>query len=384
MIPYGRQSVDEDDIAAVCEVLRSPWLTTGPAVDVFERAIAEYVGVRHAVAVSNGTAALHALMYALGVGPGDEVIVPAMTFVATANAVVYRGARPVFVDVDPDTLLVDPEAAAKLVGPRTKAIVGVDYAGQPADYGALRELARRHDVRVVADACHALGAARDGRRAGALADATVFSFHPVKHVTTGEGGMITTDDPELFARARLFRNHGIATDQRERAAKGTFEYEMVELGHNLRLTDLQCALGASQLRKLPRWLERRRAIAARYDAAFASGPVAPLAKDPRCAHAYHLYVVKLAVAEPRAARAATFAGLRARGIGANVHYMPVHLHPWYRRNLGTTPGMCPRAEQAYEAILSLPMYPAMTDDDVASVIRTTTEVVAAVAPGGDA
>jgi len=364
MIPYGRQLLDEDDIAAVVAVLRSDWLTTGPTVAEFEAAVASLAGAAHGVAVSSGTAGLHAAVFALGIGPGDEVIVPPMTFAATANAVVYLGARPVFADVDPGTLLIDPGSVAERITPRTKAVIGVDYAGQPCDWDALRGLAGKHGLALVADACHALGAADQGRPVGSLADITVFSFHPVKHVTTGEGGMAVTSDPHLAARLRLFRNHGIETDFRQREQKGSWFYEMTELGYNYRLTDIQCALGVSQLRKLPAFLARRREVAKRYDAAFAAGPeVVPLARREGVDHAYHLYVVRVAD------RDEVFVRLREAGIGVNVHYVPVHLHPYYRRVFGAGPGLCPVAEAAYERILSLPLHQGLSDVDAARVVE---------------
>jgi perosamine synthetase len=380
MIPYGRQWIDDDDVAAVDAVLRSDWLTTGPNVERFERAFAAAVGSREAVAVSNGTAALHTAMHALGIGPGDEVVVPPMTFAATANAVVYQGGTPVFADVDPETLLLDPQAAAARITPRTKAIAAVDYAGQPCDYRPLRNLAERQGLRLVDDACHALGG-RDGDRAvGTLADLNTFSLHPVKPITSGEGGMITTEDPELARRMRVFRNHGITTDHRQREAEGSWFYEMVDLGFNYRLTDFQCALGESQLRKLTAWVERRRAIALRYDEAFSgNGLFTPLAVRPGVTHAYHLYVVQLRLDRLRAGRREVFAALRAAGLGVNVHYVPVHLHPYYRKRFGTGPGLCPRAEAAYERILTLPLFARMTDEQVRTVIEATLEVTASFA-----
>ncbi len=379
MIPYGRQTLDDDDVAAVVAALRSPWLTTGPRVDAFEGAVCEAVGARHGVAVSSGTSALHAAHAALGLGPGDEVIVPTLTFVATANAALYVGATPRFADVDPSTLLVDPASVEALVGPRTRAIVGVDYAGQPCDWAALRRIADRHGLRLVADACHALGASDRGQPVGTLADATVLSFHPVKHITTCEGGMVLTDDDAVAARARRFRNHGVSSDHRQRAEHGTHRYEMVELGHNLRLSDVACALGASQLAKLPAFVARRRAIAARYDAAFGPGsPVVPLVTRPDVVHAYHLYVVRLRDAAPRVARDDLFTALRERGVGANVHYLPVHLHRYYREALGTHAGLCPNAEAAYDRIVSLPMYPAMSDADVEHVVASVRDACASL------
>jgi perosamine synthetase len=376
MLPYGRQQISDADVTAVIDVLRSDWLTTGPKVAEFERACAARVGARHAVAVSNGTAALHAAVRALRVGRGDEVIVTPMTFAASANCVLYEGGTPVFADVDPRTLLIDPANVARAISPRTRAIVAVDYAGQPADYDALREIAEPKRIAVIADACHAIGAQLDRRPVGSLAALTCFSFHPVKHVTTGEGGMVTTDSADLAERMRIFRNHGITTDHRQRDTDGAFFYQMAELGYNYRLSDIHCALGLSQLAQLDAFIERRRTIAARYDAAFAQmAAVSPLAVASRAHHAYHLYVVRLDLDALRADRGEIFRALRAENIGVNVHYIPVHLHPYYRETLHTAPGLCPVAEAAYERLLSLPMFPAMTDGDVDDVVTAVDKVV---------
>lgn len=372
MIPYGKQWVDQDDIGSVVEVLQSDWLTTGPKVAEFEQAVASAVGTAAAVAVNSGTAALHAMMFALGVGPGDEVIVPALTFAATANAAVFQGARPVFVDVLSESLLIDPAAVEAAITPRTRAIVAVDYAGQPCDYAALDDVARRHGIPLLADACHSLGATYRGKPVGGLAAMTAFSFHPVKPITTCEGGMITLDDPELARRMKQFRNHGIPTDARQREGQGTWYYEMQTLGFNYRISDLQCALGLSQLRKLAPWVARRQEIARRYDDAFAANPgIRPLRVADDVAHAYHLYVVRI----PGSDRGDVFRQLRASGVGVNVHYVPVHLHPFYRERFGTAPGLCPRAEAAYEEILSIPMFPRMTDGQVDEVIGRLQEIV---------
>ena len=380
LLPYGRQTVTDEDIAAMAEVLRSDWLTTGPLVNQFERAFAEYVGAREAVAVNSGTAALHAAIFALGIGPGEEVIVPAMTFAASANCVVFQGATPVFADVEPDTLLIDPSSAGRKITKRTRAIVAVDYAGQPCDYNRLTGLCGKHGIKLIADACHALGAEYKGRKVGGLADLSTFSFHPVKHITTGEGGMITTNDSDFAARMRRFRNHNIATDFRQREETGSWFYEVVDLGYNYRLTDFQCALGISQLSKVGGWVERRCEIARRYDQAFADVPqVEPLGVMPDVKHAYHLYVVKLDLEGLSADRGFVFNALRAEGIGVNVHYIPVHLHPYYRRRFNTGPGLCPNAEAAYEQILSLPMFPAMSGRDLEDVIETVNKVIHAVA-----
>ena len=377
-LPYGHQSIDQSDIDALIRVLRSDWLTTGPTVQAFEDAVAAFVGAQHAVVVSNGTAALHAATYALGIGAGDEVIVPAMTFAASANAAIYQGGTPVFVDVEPETLEIDPAQVEAKITPRTKAIVSVDYAGQPCNYDDLDLIARRHGVRLIADACHALGATYKGRKVGTLAHLNTFSFHPVKPITTGEGGLITTDDEEYADKMRAFRNHGITTDHRQRAEQGSWFYEMVDLGYNYRLSDIQCALGLNQVRRLADWTIRRQEIARRYDEAFANVPaVEPLARRADASHAYHLYVIQLNLDQLKVDRSAVFAALRAEGIGANVHYIPVYLHPYYRQHFGTGPGLCPVAEAAYQRSLSLPIFPAMTDDDVDDTITAVTKVIEA-------
>lgn len=376
ILPYGRQSIDEDDIAAVVKVLGSDWLTTGPTIAAFEAAFSEFVGAKETVAVSNGTAALHAAMYALGVGPGDEVIVTPMTFAASANCVVYCGATPVFADVDPDTLLLDPGSVESKITSSTKAIVAVDYAGQPCDYDALQSIADKYNLAIVDDACHAVGGSYKGRAVGTLANLNTFSLHPVKHFTTGEGGLITTEDSDLATRMRIFRNHGISTDHRQREQQGSWFYEMIDLGYNYRLTDFQSALGISQLRKLPDWIKRRRAIAHYYDERFAEiSGVTPLAVRKDAVHAYHLYVVRLDLDQFSADRARVFAALRAEGIGVNVHYVPVHLHPFYRKNYATVPGMCPVSERAYEQILTLPLFPHMSNGDVAEVVAAVEKVL---------
>lgn len=376
LLPYAKQWLDDEDIEAVCRVLSSDWLTTGPMVKQFEETVADYVGASYGVAVSSGTAALHAAMYALGIGPGDEVIVPPMTFAATANCVVFQGATPIFVDVDPETLLIDPEQVLSKISENTKAVIAVDYAGQPCDYDALRQICGDHSLALVADSCHALGAAYNGRKVGTLADLTVFSFHPVKHITTGEGGMVVTDDADFAKRMHSFRNHGITTDHKQRAAKGTWYYEMIDLGYNYRITDFQCALGISQLKKLPGWLTRRRELAKRYDQALASiRGILPLKVNTFNHHTYHLYVVRLDCEHLKMGRAEVFKSMWERNIGVNVHYIPVHLHPFYRQRFNTGPGMCPVAEKVYEEILSLPMFPQMSETDIDYVVDALTDVL---------
>jgi perosamine synthetase len=372
-LPYGRHSIDNSDIEAVVNVLKSDWLTTGPMVEAFESAVAKFVGAKYAVAVSSGTAALHAAMYAAGIRTGDEVLVPPITFVATANSVVYQGGRPSFVDVDRDSLLIDPDKIKSKVNSRTKALAVVDYAGQPCDYDALHKIANRHHLTLIEDASHALGAKYSGENVGTLADLTVFSFHPVKLITTGEGGMVVTDNALFAERMRRFRNHGISTDFRQRAKNGTWYYEMVDLGYNYRLTDIQCVLGLSQLRRLPSWVSRRREIAALYDAAFSVIPqVHHLQTSQKAFHCYHLYVIQV---DKNVDRGKLFLLLRERGVGVNVHYIPVHLHPYYRETFGTEVGLCPVAEEAYNRLLSLPIFPAMTNQDITKVITAVKESI---------
>ncbi len=376
-LPYGRQAITEEDIAAVVEVLRSDWLTTGPKVVEFEEKFAAEVGAHHAVSFSSGTAALHGTAFAAQLGAGDEAIVPALTFCATANCVVYQGATPKIADVAADTLNLDAARAEPLVTKRTRAIYAVDYAGHPAALDELRTLAHERNALLIEDACHALGAEYKRKRVGALADMTVFSFHPVKHITTGEGGMVTTNDAHLAGRLRTFRNHGITTDARERQAAGQWHYEMTELGYNYRLTDIACALGLSQLRRLSPNVARRRALAARYTAAFSRLPeILPPQVRTDANPAWHLYPIRLRDERLRAAKRDIFSALRAANIGVNVHYPPLHLHPYYQERFGYRGGECPAAENAYAELLSLPMFHAMTDQDVDDVITAIREVVA--------
>lgn len=377
LLPYGRQWVDDDDISAVVDVLRSDWLTTGPKVSEFEEAFAGYVGAKHAVAVSSGTAALHAAAFACGLREGDEVITTPMTFAASANCVLYQKGTPVFADVRTDTLNLDPEQVRKKITPRTKAIIPVDYTGQPADMDEINAIAADHGLTVIEDASHAPGAEYKGRRVGTLSDMTVFSLHPVKHLTTGEGGVVTTDDPRLAQRLRLFRNHGLSSDAKERQEKGVFFYEMVELGYNYRLTDIQCALGLSQLAKVDRWLERRREIAAQYSEVFGAIPELELpAVRPDCKPAWHLFVILLNLEKLRVGRNEVFQALRAENIGVNVHYVPVPWHPYYR-DLGYERGNWPVAEGAYVRMLSLPMFPTIDDKDIDDVVEALKKVVGA-------
>jgi perosamine synthetase len=374
--PYGRQSVDEADIQAVVEVLRSDWLTTGPKIAEFEEQLAARVGARHAVSYSSGTAALHGAAFAAGLAPGDEAITTPMTFCATANCILYQGATPVFADVSAETLNIDSLEVSRKINPRVKAIFAVDYAGHPADLDELGRLAKSNGALLIEDACHALGAEYRGKCVGSIADMTVFSFHPVKHITTGEGGMVATNDEALAETLRRFRNHGISSDARQRSAAGQWYYEMVLLGFNYRLTDVACALGISQLRKLNENLARRREIAGQYSAAFRGIPqiISPTVLS-EANPAWHLYPIRVDLAKLNADRGEIFRALRAENMGVNVHYVPVHLHPYYRKQFGHGEGEFPVAEAAYERLISLPMFHAMTDTDVDDVIRAVGKVI---------
>ena len=379
-LPYAHQQISDEDVAAVTAALRSDWLTTGPRVPAFEAELAAATGARHAVAFSSGTAALHGAAVAAGLGPGDEAITTPMTFVATANCVLYAGAEPRFVDVRPGSLLVDPERVAAAFTPRTKALLPVDYAGHPADYAALREIADAAPggpLTIIADASHSLGATRDGRTVGTLADMTVLSLHPAKILTTGEGGAVLVDDDDLAARLKRFRNHGIAT---ELSARRDWTYAMVELGYNYRLTDIGAALGSSQLLRLQSFLERRRALAARYLERLAGHSHLEVPEvDPGTNPAWHFAFARLRLGTLRVDRGAVFHALRAEGIGVNVHYIPVHLHPFYRERY---PGLSfPVAEAAYERLLTLPLHAGMTADDVDDVVAALDKVTTAYSAG---
>jgi perosamine synthetase len=379
-LPYARQSIDDDDIAAVTAALRSDWLTTGPRGPAFERELADFTGARHAVAFSSGTAALHGATTAAGLGPGDEAITTPLTFVATANAVVYVGAEPRFADIDPGTLLIVPGAVAAAITSRTKALLPVDYAGQPADYDALRAIADAAPggpLTIIADASHSLGATWGGRPVGTLADMTVLSFHPAKILTTGEGGAVLTDSDDFAAKLRRFRNHGIAT---ELAARRDWTYDMVELGYNYRLTDIGAALGSSQLARIETFLARRRELAAHYLRRLAGHelldpPVVVPGADP----AWHFAFAQLRLDRLRVGRGDVFRAVRAEGIGVNVHYIPVHQHGWYRERF---PGISmPVAEAAYERLLTLPLFASMTTADVDDVIAALDKVTTAYRAG---
>jgi len=375
-IPYGRQDINEEDINAVVEVLRSPYLTTGPKVAEFEKAVAKKTGAPHAVAVSSGTAALHLAMLAAGIGAGDEVLVPTTSFLASANCILYAGAQPVFVDSVADGFNLDLDDAERKLTKKTRAIIAVDFAGQPLDHDRLRTFAKKHGLLFIEDAAHALGATNQGRPIGSLADMTILSFHPVKLITTGEGGMILTTEASLAKRLRLLRHHGIDVDVQTRDAQHSWMYDMTELGFNYRLSDIQCALGISQLKRLEAFIDRRGEIAEIYNQAFQGNPFLniPPAGPETDRHAWHLYIVRLRLDRLKISRDGVFKELREEGIGAHVHYRPIHLHPFYQK-LGFQPGLCPNAERTFQTILTLPLYPAMRETEIRRVIETVNETL---------
>ncbi|MBF0166080.1 MAG: UDP-4-amino-4,6-dideoxy-N-acetyl-beta-L-altrosamine transaminase [Alphaproteobacteria bacterium] len=394
-LPYARQDLDASDIAAVVDVLNSDWLTQGPKVPEFERAIARRVGSNFAVAMSSGTAALHAACMAAGLGPEDEIITSPITFAASGNCALYAGANVRFADIRQDTYCIDPQRISDALTPKTKAIVPVDFTGQPCDLDEISGIARRNGLVVIEDAAHALGSTYRDRCVGSLADMTVFSFHPVKHVAAGEGGLVATNDSTFDASLRLFRSHGISNAESsmtlpDQAADNEglppehanppgmagWYYEMLTLGYNYRITDMQCALGLSQLARLDSFIERRRRIAQRYTEAFSQSQFlsVPTQLSDRQS-AWHLYVLSLRLKKMEKTRRRVFDELRAMGIGVHVHYIPLHLQPYYRKRFGYKRGDFPVAEAYYDSALTIPLFPAMSDIDVERVIKSVLQVV---------
>lgn len=367
MIPYGKQTIDQDDIQAVVDVLKSDFLTTGPKIAEFEQTVADYVGAKYAVAISNGTSALHAACFAAGIGPGDEVITTPLTFAASANCVLYCGGTPVFADVDPKTYNIDPEDIRRKITDRTKAIIAVHLAGQPCDMDAIHSIAHEYGLIVIEDGAHALGSVYKGKKVGSLSDMTTFSFHPVKPITTGEGGMIVTDNEEFYKKMALFRSHGITRDDSMMTRNdGPWFYQQFDLGYNYRITDIQCALGCSQMKKLDRFLARRKEIVARYNEAFADcdNIITPYQLSDT-ESGWHLYIVQVKNCDRRQ----VFEAMREKGIGVNVHYIPVYMHPYYQEH-GYENVHCANAEEIYSHIISLPLYPGLTSEQQDFVIDT--------------
>lgn len=367
MIPYGKQTIDQDDIQAVVDVLKSDFLTTGPKIAEFEQTVADYVGAKYAVAISNGTSALHAACFAAGIGPGDEVITTPLTFAASANCVLYCGGTAVFADVDPKTYNIDPEDIRRKITDRTKAIIAVHLAGQPCDMDAIHSIAHEYGLIVIEDGAHALGSVYKGKKVGSLSDMTTFSFHPVKPITTGEGGMIVTDNEEFYKKMALFRSHGITRDDSMMTRNdGPWFYQQFDLGYNYRITDIQCALGCSQMKKLDRFLARRKEIVARYNEAFADcdNIITPYQLSDT-ESGWHLYIVQVKNCDRRQ----VFEAMREKGIGVNVHYIPVYMHPYYQEH-GYENVHCANAEEIYSHIISLPLYPGLTSEQQDYVIDT--------------
>jgi UDP-4-amino-4,6-dideoxy-N-acetyl-beta-L-altrosamine transaminase len=385
MIPYGRQEISEADIQAVVGVLRSDWLTQGPAVPAFEKAVADYCGAAHAVAANSGTSALHLACMALGVGPGDRVWTSAITFAASANCALYCGAAADFVDIDARTYNMSVEALArkleqaKRAGALPKVVIPVHHSGQPCDMAAVHALGRQYGFRIAEDASHAIGARYRGEPVGNCrhSDIAVFSFHPVKVITTAEGGMATTNDPTLAKRMQLLRTHGITRDveDMERDSEGPWYYEQTALGFNYRMTDVQAALGESQLHRVEEFVATRNRIAARYDSLLAGLPVVTPWQRPDIVSARHLYVVRLKLEEIGRTHREVFGAMRHAGIGVNLHYIPVYRHPYYAK-LGASGAECPEAEHYYAEAITLPLYPALTEAQQGQVVRALREACA--------
>lgn len=376
-ISYGRQCIEEDDIQAVIDVLKSDYLTCGPKVDELERALCDYTGAKYAVAVSNGTAALHCACIAAGIGPGDEVITTPITFAASANCALYCGARPVFADIEPDTYNISPESIRERISEKTKAVVAVDFTGQVVKIEEIRKICDEYHLLFIEDAAHSIGSSYNGKMVGSLADITTFSFHPVKTVTGGEGGAVLTSRKDLYDKIYLAHVHGITHDaaqMMEEHPEGWY-YEQVSLGYNYRLTDFQSALVLSQLSKIERFKARRRQIVNRYNEAFAGIPQLIVQKEiPQSDTCRHLYILRLSLDRLKCSRLEFFNALAAENVQPQVHYVPVYWFPHYQKR-GFQKGCCPVAEKVYEGIMSLPLYPAMTDQDVEDVIRAVKKVV---------
>jgi UDP-4-amino-4,6-dideoxy-N-acetyl-beta-L-altrosamine transaminase len=377
-IPYGKQWIDEEDIKEVVRVLKSDFITQGPKIKEFEEKLAESVGAKYAVVFNSGTSALHASYFSVGLSSGDEFITTPITFVATSNAGLFLGAKPVFCDVEEDTGNLNPEILEEKITSRTKLVVPVHYAGHPCDMEKIKKIADKHGLFVIEDACHALGAKYKETKIGSCeySDLTVFSFHPVKHITTGEGGAVLTNRKDLYEKLLMFRNHGITKNSKHFVKKkeGDWYYEMQFLGFNYRMTDIQAVLGISQLKKLNKFVKKRREIAQTYNKLFNDNPYFNIPVEKNYAfHSYHLYPIRLK--EPYESRKPEiFRKLRDKGLGVQVHYIPVYLHPYYQK-LGYKKGECPVAEKFYRQEISLPLYPAMEDKDIYYVVSAVFEVM---------
>jgi len=368
IIPYGNQWIDEEDIKEIVKVFKSDWLTQGPLVDKFEKAVAKYCKAKYAVVVSSGTAALHMAYSVAGIKEGDEVITTPLTFAATSNMLVFCGAKPIFIDIQQDTLNINPEEIIKKITKKTKAIVSVDFAGHPCDYDKIIKIAKDNNLLVIEDACHALGAEYKGKKIGSFSDMTILSFHPVKNITTGEGGAILTNNKDFYEKLKSFRHHGII----KKPKKGKWYYEIENPGYNYRLTDFQCALGISQLKKIGKFLKRRKEITVKYNKAFKGIEkiILPLEKD-YVKSAWHIYPIQVKSAN----RKKIFEYLQKNNIGVQVHYMPLHLHPFYKKKFGYKKGDFPIAEKYYDGAITLPLFPKMSEQNINKVINTLKHAV---------
>jgi len=371
-IPYGHQWITKKDIQAAISVLKTDWLTQGPKIEEFEKVVARYCRTKYAVAFSSGTAALHAAYAVAGIGLGDEVITTPLTFAATANGVIYCGGKPVFVDIQEDTLNINPKEIKKKITKRTKAIAPVDFRGHPCDFDEIKKIARKHNLLIIEDACHALGSRYKGKKIGSLVDMAIFSFHPVKTITTGEGGMVVTNNKKFCERLKIFRHHGIV----KKPKKGGWYYEIEIPGHNFRITDFQCALGLAQFKKLDKFIKRRREIVAKYNKAFKDIEeiITPTEKD-YVKSAWHIYVIQLRLERLKASRKRIFEKFREEGLGVQVHYIPIHFHPFYRKKFGYKKGDFPITERYYQRTITLPLFPQMRNQEVERVIKTTKKTI---------
>lgn len=377
-IGYGHQYIDEADIQSVVDVLKSDYLTCGPKIEEAERKLCDITGAKYAVLIANGTAALHAMMFAAGIGSGDEVITTSITFAASSNCVLYCGGTPVFADINPETYNIDPASIEAKITPRTKAVVAVDFTGQAVEIDKIREICDKHNLIFIEDAAHSLGTKYNGKPVGGIADMTEFSFHPVKTCTAGEGGAVTTNDDELYKRLLLFRTHGITRvqDWMDKPTEGGWYYQQIDLGYNYRMTDIQAALLSSQLDKLEMFGMRRKELVKRYDEAFSAMSEIVVQKEiAQSDTVRHLYIIQLNLDLLKCSRREIFEALQAEGVGVNVHYIPVYSFPYYQK-LGYKMGQCPNAERLYERIISIPLYYSLTDEEQDKVIKAVKKVIA--------
>lgn len=376
-IGYGHQYIDDADIQAVVDVLKSDYLTCGPKIEEAEAKLCEITGAKHAVLIANGTAALHAICYAAGIGPGDEVITTPITFAASANCALYCGGRPVFADINSETYNIDPASVEARITDKTKAVIAVDFTGQAVELKRLREICDKHNLILIEDAAHSIGTKYNGKPVGSIADMTEFSFHPVKTCTAGEGGAITTNDDELYKKLVLFRTHGITRVQEwmEKETEGGWYYQQIALGYNYRMTDMQAALLSSQLNKLNLFSARRKELVKRYDEAFAKIPEITIQKEiPESDTVRHLYILQFNLEMITCSRREIFDALQAEGVGVNVHYIPTYSFPYYQ-SLGYKMGACPNAERLYERIVSIPLYYSLTSEQQDQVVEAVKKVI---------